>query len=159
MAIKVESFGGHSSVPGPHTSIGYLARFISALEDAELYSPTITKKNPYYGYLHCLDAYGDKSVVPSWLSGVLERDDVDEIAEHVASLGLRSRYILQTSKAATVVHGGVKNNALPEEAEVVFNSRIEVCSAFGTVLHLTRRQHLRCRSTWTQLPTLSCRSR
>lgn len=125
MSIKVESFGGHSSVPGPHSSIGFLARFITALEDAEIYSPTITYENPYYGYLHCLNEYGDHHKVPSWLPGVLERDDLDEIAQRVASLGLRSRYVLQTSKAATVVHGGIKNNALPEEAEVIFNSRIE----------------------------------
>lgn len=140
VAIQVESFGGHSSVPGPHTSIGYLARFISALEDAELYSPVITRSNPYYGYLHCLDAYGDKEAIPSWLSSVLEQDNMAEIAEHVANLGWRSRYILQTSKAATVVRGGVKNNALPEEAEVVFNSRIEVSgSPFKPTLICRRR--------------------
>lgn len=125
VAIRVESFGGHSSVPGPHTSIGYLARFISALEDADIYSPALTKTNPYYGYLHCLDLYGSRNV-PRWLHSALEKDDVDDIAAQVADLGVRSRFILQTSKAATVVHGGVKNNALPEEAGVVFNSRIEV---------------------------------
>jgi hypothetical protein len=34
--------------------------------------------------------------------------------------------MIQTSKAATVFHGGVKSNALPEEAQAVINSRIQV---------------------------------
>jgi Gly-Xaa carboxypeptidase len=143
VAIKVESRGGHSSVPGPHTAIGFLARFISALEDADIYSPILTRENPYYGYLHCLDQYGSEKEVPDWLHGVLERDDVAEIARCVASIGPRSRFIIETSKAATVVHGGVKNNALPEEAEVVFNSRIEVGNSTQRVADCRRLRRWR----------------
>lgn len=135
VAIRVDSRGGHSSVPGPHTSIGYLARFITALEDADMYQPILTRDTPYYGYLHCLNEHGAKSKVPPWLEDALEKDDMSDIAHRVAKLGPRSRFILETSKAATVVTGGVKANALPETAEVLFNSRIETTSSVQDHMH------------------------
>lgn len=53
--------------------------------------------------------------------------DLDEVAERLSELwGKSFRFMLETSKAATMVEGGVKVNALPEEASVVFNSRVQV---------------------------------
>lgn len=44
MVITVETAGGHSSVPEDHTSIGYLAQIISAIEAAP-YLPDLTPVN------------------------------------------------------------------------------------------------------------------
>jgi Gly-Xaa carboxypeptidase len=124
--IEVRSPGGHSSVPPAHTTVGLLSRLIVALEDADVYSPVLTKQSPIYQYLECVAAHGDQDRVPAWLPPALERGDMDELAYEYADRSLSQRYMIQTSKAATVFHGGVKSNALPEEAQAVINSRIQV---------------------------------
>lgn len=125
--IKVSARGGHSSVPPKHTAIGLLARFTSALEDASPYDPVLTPGHPYLSYLHCVDTHAPYEA-PKWLHSLLEKGEqaLPELAERVANQNPYTRFLIQTSKAATVESGGVKANALPEEAWVVFNSRLEV---------------------------------
>jgi Gly-Xaa carboxypeptidase len=145
--IEVRSPGGHSSVPPAHTSVGLLSRLIVALEDADVYSPVLTKQSPIYQYLECVAAQGDADKIPGWLPPALERGDMDDLAHGYADRSLSQRYMIQTSKAATVFHGGVKSNALPEEAQAVINSRIQV-----STICLPQTEHFRSgrplTSTW-----------
>ncbi|RXK42404.1 hypothetical protein M231_00394 [Tremella mesenterica] len=127
--IHVQSPGGHSSVPGKHSSIGFLSHIISELEDAEIYHPILEETNPYYGYVECLVQHVDRAKLPEWLPKLAEDHQLGQLAEHLAEQSLTQRYLLQTSKAVTIFHGGEKNNALPEDARAVINSRIEITSS------------------------------
>jgi Gly-Xaa carboxypeptidase len=125
--IAVSSPGGHSSTPSLHTSIGYLSRFIASLEDAPIYRPILLPSSPVHRYLQCLVEHGDKTRLPSWLAPALRGGHLKDVAERLSiEWGDAFRYMLETSKAVTMVGGGVKVNALPEQASAIFNSRIQV---------------------------------
>ncbi|KAJ3558340.1 hypothetical protein NP233_g11525 [Leucocoprinus birnbaumii] len=48
-------------------------------------------------------------------------------------MSTRDRYLIQTSKAVTIFHAGVKSNELPENANATFNIRIEIFSTVSQV--------------------------
>ncbi|KAF8187111.1 hypothetical protein BJ912DRAFT_970122 [Pholiota molesta] len=129
--IQVDMLGGHSSIPSPHTSIGILSKIVSAVEDSTVFQPHIEKKSPIWGYLSCVAAHGDSSQVPTWITkGVSSKNpDMNEIAQQFAKTSANNRYLVQTSKAATIFHAGLKSNALPETALVLFNSRVDIFSS------------------------------
>ncbi|KAF9477618.1 carboxypeptidase S [Pholiota conissans] len=129
--VQVDMLGGHSSIPSPHTSIGILSKIVSAIEDSTIFQPHLERKSPIWGYLSCVAAHGDSSKVPSWIrKGVSSKEpDMDDIAERFAKTSVNNRYLVQTSKAATIFHAGLKSNALPESARVLFNSRVDIFSS------------------------------
>ncbi|KAF7587743.1 hypothetical protein BBP40_006821, partial [Aspergillus hancockii] len=125
--------GGHSSVPPPHTGIGILAEIIYALEREDLFSPRLEGAHPSRRKLECQVRYSPDSVEP-WLASALASSDQDSTAERLAvSRGDKFRYILQTSQAADLFHGGVKSNALPEHVSALVNYRIALHQTPRTV--------------------------
>ncbi|KAJ3564797.1 hypothetical protein NP233_g8054 [Leucocoprinus birnbaumii] len=133
--ITVEMAGGHSSIPTRHTSIGILSKIISTIEDSEAFQPKISTESPIWGYLSCIAAHGDRARIPNWIRKAVSAPSPDfpEVAEKFAATASDNRYLIQTSKAATVIHGGLKVNALAEAATVNFNSRIEIFSSVSEV--------------------------
>ncbi|KIM38611.1 hypothetical protein M413DRAFT_447607 [Hebeloma cylindrosporum] len=129
--IEVNMLGGHSSVPPPHTSIGILSKIVSAIEDSTVFRPHIERKSPIWGYLSCVARHGDSHQVPSWITkGITSKNpDMDEIAKLFSETSPNNRYLIQTSKAATIFNAGLKSNALAESARVLFNSRIDLFSS------------------------------
>ncbi|PPQ73274.1 hypothetical protein CVT24_009929 [Panaeolus cyanescens] len=129
--IQVDMLGGHSSVPTPHTSIGLLSKIVSAVEDSDIFQPHLEEKSPIWGYLSCIGRHGDKAEVPGWIQdGVsAKRPDFKHLAHKFAEISPGNRYLVQTSKAATIFHAGLKSNALAESARVLFNSRIDIFSS------------------------------
>ncbi|KJA20923.1 hypothetical protein HYPSUDRAFT_68096 [Hypholoma sublateritium FD-334 SS-4] len=129
--VQVDMLGGHSSIPTPHTSIGILSKIVSAIEDSTVFQPYIDKTSPIWGYLSCVAAHGDTSEIPSWISqGVSSASpNFDEMAHNFANISAGNRYLIQTSKAATIFNAGLKSNALPESARVLFNSRVDIFSS------------------------------
>jgi Gly-Xaa carboxypeptidase len=70
---------------------------------------------------------------------MLKRGQLQELARRLCEeWGKGFRYLVQTSKAATMVWGGVKVNALPEQAGVIFNSRIQARVEFSLFSKNTR---------------------
>ncbi len=126
--LKCYGPGGHSSVPPDHTSIGLISHFLSEIEDTPIYKPRLTKSNPHYRYLQCVAEHGELEMVPRWLVSDLASGKLEELAEKLSEQEDSTRYLLQTSKAITVMTGGNKNNVLPVQAEATINSRIEVGS-------------------------------
>ncbi|KAF8886951.1 hypothetical protein BD779DRAFT_542480 [Infundibulicybe gibba] len=128
--IEVDMLGGHASVPSQHTSIGILSKIVSSIEDSDVFQPTLRQESPLWGYLSCLARHGNPSEVPPWIKkAVFEKNpDMAAAAAEFAQISLVNRYLIQTSKAATVFNAGVKNNALAESAVVNFNTRIEIFS-------------------------------
>ncbi|KAE8374434.1 hypothetical protein BDV26DRAFT_43977 [Aspergillus bertholletiae] len=116
--------GGHSSVPPAHTGIGILSEIIYHLENEELFTPRLDSTHPSRKKLECQVRHSPDSVEP-WLAEALQSTDHVSTAEKLASSrGDKFRYILQTSQAADLFHGGVKTNALPEHIEAVVNYRV-----------------------------------
>ncbi|KAB8200131.1 hypothetical protein BDV34DRAFT_217451 [Aspergillus parasiticus] len=116
--------GGHSSIPPPHTGIGILSEIIYTLENTELFTPRLDTSHPSRKKLECQVRHSPSSVEP-WLASALQSTDHVTTAEKLArSRGDQFRYILQTSQAADLFHGGVKTNALPEHIEAIVNYRV-----------------------------------
>ncbi|KZO96609.1 carboxypeptidase S [Calocera viscosa TUFC12733] len=141
--VEVTTPGGHSSVPEPHTGIGYLSALITTLESTP--NPTLlTRTNPYYENLVCAATYGS---LPASYAGDIIRSRTDDAAlkrvEAVVASTKQGRAMIGTTQAADLIGGGsVKVNALPEKVWAVVNHRISVDSSvqevknrFITLLH------------------------
>ncbi|KAN0060080.1 hypothetical protein ACQY0O_008053 [Thecaphora frezii] len=148
--ITVTAPGGHSSMPRPHTSIGYLAQIVTAIE-AHPHPAVLRRKNPTLQLLQCVrDAPGidprlskalrrlerlQSGSDRSWLfGGAARRRRLRETEERVLELlGEARRFAFQTTQAVDLISGGVKVNALPETASVVVNHRIDIGSSVDEV--------------------------
>ncbi|KAI0035355.1 carboxypeptidase S [Vararia minispora EC-137] len=125
--IEVTTLGGHSSVPPPHTGIGYLSTLITSLE-ANPFPVELKRSSTYFKTLQCAAAYDDS--LPSDYRELVAKASIDDIA-----LAQVQEYLLAqrpdfyrakfgTTQAIDLIHGGVKVNALPEHVWTVANHRI-----------------------------------
>ncbi|USP81528.1 hypothetical protein yc1106_08802 [Curvularia clavata] len=129
--IVVRMPGGHSSIPPPHNGIGVASELITLIE-ANPYEPHLADENPYLGLLQCGQKYG--SEFPHRLSKLLDKrshrhatcSKKDSLALEAAKAGPGIKYLFTTSVAVDIIHGGVKNNALPERTQILVNHRINV---------------------------------
>ncbi|KAJ3275164.1 hypothetical protein HK104_003958 [Borealophlyctis nickersoniae] len=138
VSITVETPGGHSSIPPPHTGIGILAQIITHIE-AITYTPELGDENPFLDTLRCTAKYSTE--MDPWLKKAIEHIDVFRPAVvKLLSTDPRKRYMMQTSQAVDKVEGGVKVNALPEHASTTINHRIAIHEHVSTVEeHLLHR--------------------
>ncbi|PPQ92561.1 hypothetical protein CVT25_010514 [Psilocybe cyanescens] len=99
--------------------------------DSAVFQPHVEHASPIWGYLTCVAEHGDTKLIPSWIKkGMKSKNpDMDEIARKFAEVSVGNRYLVQTSKAATIFNAGLKSNALAESARVLFNSRIDLFSS------------------------------
>ncbi|KAF8996894.1 hypothetical protein BDQ17DRAFT_1544560 [Cyathus striatus] len=136
--IEVDMIGGHSSVPSRYTTIGILSKIVSAIEDSNAFQPHIEKSSPIWGYLSCIAQYGAKSEIPDWIKQAVSSNnpDMKAVADRFAQTTPENRYMVQTSKAATLFNAGIKVNALAESATVTFNSRIDIFSSVEEVQNI-----------------------
>ncbi|THH17830.1 hypothetical protein EW146_g3048 [Bondarzewia mesenterica] len=125
--IEVTTPGGHSSVPPPHTSIGLLSTLITSLEDHPLL-PTLFRNSTYFRSLQCSAAHDPG--LPTRLRDLIDRsrtspDALRALHDELISIDERHfRAITGTTQAVDLVGGGVKVNALPENAWAVVDHRI-----------------------------------
>lgn len=93
-----------------------------------IYLPFQTRDDPLYSTLQCYAKYGTS--IPSSLRKAIQRSRYSKKALHV--LGKRiladpaARSLVGTTQAIDLIQGGVKTNALPEQAWAVINHRIAV---------------------------------
>lgn len=135
--IEVDTLGGHSSIPlSKHTSIGILAKIISAIEDDDTFVPDLQEESPIWSYLQCVGTHGKPDQVPKYIKKAVRsrKPDLEKVGEEFARQSLPDRYLIETSKAVTVITGGNKVNALPESALVTINSRIDIFSSVEEVV-------------------------
>ena len=126
--LEVTSTGGHSSLPPPHTSIGLLALAIVHIEENP-HTPHLTRTSPVYATWLCQAQHAPK--IPWRLKSALklsvDRDYFLRRAEDLLFRGGDSYLVktqLRTTQAVDIIQGGVKANALPEQAEAVINHRV-----------------------------------
>ncbi|KAJ7281642.1 hypothetical protein C8J57DRAFT_1433504 [Mycena rebaudengoi] len=97
--IEVYTLGGHSSVPPEHTSIGILSRIIVALEHRP-HATSFLRSGTAFANAQCAIFKVILASVPLFET------------------------MLRTTQAVDIVSGGVKANALPEQASALVNHRI-----------------------------------
>ena len=129
--IKVETLGGHSSIPPLHSGIGLIARLIAALEDRPPF-PSLNPESPLVTFLGCAAEYSPQ--MPSYLRDATRRlassaSDKDGKVDKTALQTVLDWYVegswkegvllkdfgralVSTTQAIDIIHGGVKVNAL-----------------------------------------------
>ncbi|KAJ7771249.1 gly-x carboxypeptidase [Mycena olivaceomarginata] len=121
--VSVNVPGGHSSIPPAHTAIGILSALVTTIE-AHPAPLKLSKSNPFAAFAQCLGEYG---TIDDELKGLLKHERTwPEAAELMAARSPGDAARLSTTQAVDIVGGGVKVNALPEEAHVVVNHRLSV---------------------------------
>lgn len=140
--VTVRTPGGHSSVPRDHTSIGVLAEIITAIEAVQ-YPTYLANQNPFLGLLQCGAEHAPE--FPKKLKKLLGRHNSgkntcaasqkhhDKLAIEVARTTPLAKYLMQTSQAVDLIHGGRKTNAMPESAVATVNHRINIGDTPETV--------------------------
>ncbi|WWC71375.1 uncharacterized protein I206_105330 [Kwoniella pini CBS 10737] len=148
--IRVETKGGHSSVPPPHTGIGYISQLITALEDHP-HQPYLPVTSPLVNYITCA---ADKAPgIPKNLkkaankltdsltkaNGKFDKKALKAIEDWFVSGSVEDgtfqqglgRAWVSTTQAVDIIHGGLKVNALPESVTAVVNQRINIASSIA----------------------------
>jgi len=143
--IKLDTPGGHSSVPPVHTGskhilavllahtlVGLMSRLLTALEDHP-FKPSMTADSPYLKYLSCLAEYAPE--FPRKLAKKVKNPKAwPKLAVELAAEDRVKNSFLATSTAIDLIHGGVKVNALPETVEATVNHRIDFTSSVNATL-------------------------
>ncbi|KAL4252052.1 peptidase M20A family protein [Abortiporus biennis] len=139
LRLEVSTPGGHSSVPPDHTSIGILAAAIVELE-ANPFIPHLYRDATYYTNLQCQAAYD--SDLDQGLRKLIEKSLTNDRAlSHLEDEVFKNplyKAMGGTTQAADIIGGGVKVNALPEEAFAIVNHRIATHSSVADVkMHIS----------------------
>ncbi|KAJ3202387.1 hypothetical protein HDU82_007380 [Entophlyctis luteolus] len=135
VSFTVNTAGGHSSIPPRHTSIGYLAKVIDALEENPS-QPKISDRNldesPLFGELQCGAVHGP-SMPQKLKTAIIEAAEAKSPSKRkkaqakiveLLETDTNKRALMMTTQAIDLISGGVKVNALPESATAVGNYRI-----------------------------------
>ncbi|KAF8909393.1 carboxypeptidase S [Gymnopilus junonius] len=132
--VEVTAPGGHSSIPPKHTSIGILSALLVHYEQNP-YEVKLTRNEPVYDTLQCVAEHGKS--VPSYLRTIIKRSARSDGALYALTSFIRQDKVLKslvgTTQAIDLIHGGVKSNALPEQAWAIVNHRISVVSSLDEV--------------------------
>ncbi|WWC63515.1 uncharacterized protein I303_106118 [Kwoniella dejecticola CBS 10117] len=146
--LRVETLGGHSSVPPPHTGIGYISLLIAALEKHP-HVPHLNVESPLVNFIACgADSAPD---FPSHLrrsiqkvedslssrSGKVDRKALKEVEDWWLEGSYldgtlpqgTGRSMVGTTQAVDIINGGLKVNALPESVVAIVNHRISLSSS------------------------------
>ncbi|KAJ6591703.1 hypothetical protein DFH09DRAFT_1025676 [Mycena vulgaris] len=130
--VEVTSPGGHSSVPPAHTTIGILAALLVKYEDNP-YELELSRDSIPYSTIQCLGEHG--TTMPKGLKKIIERSSHSKGAfralEKILFEDKTYRSLIGTTQAIDIIHGGVKSNALPEQAYGLVNHRISTQSSVG----------------------------
>ncbi len=130
--FELHVVGGHSSVPFPHTGIGIISEIVTKLE-ANPYKPALTKENPVYSHMACMARYSPKENPK--ITELVRQDDLQGIADELASMDLMSNFLVQTSQAVDFIAGGQKINAMPEVTTLGVNYRVAPQESIVDVQH------------------------
>ncbi|CAK7243301.1 MAG: hypothetical protein STHCBS139747_004819 [Sporothrix thermara] len=113
--------GGHSSMPLPHTGIGIAAELITALE-GNPFEPKLVEGSPLHHHYVCRARYSPEA--DPRVTRLVADNDLEALADLLASYDPQLRFRLQTSQAVDIVRAGLKINAMPEKVEIGVNYRV-----------------------------------
>ncbi|EGO03557.1 hypothetical protein SERLA73DRAFT_46705 [Serpula lacrymans var. lacrymans S7.3] len=130
--IDLASPGGHSSVPPPHTSIGMLAKLLVEIEENP-FEAHLTRGSPTYKTAQCLAEHGPE-MLPALRKNIRLSQYSDEALREAEILLLQNpmfKTLVGTTQSINLIQGGIKTNALPEQAWAVVNHRISTESSLN----------------------------
>ncbi|KAJ6627647.1 carboxypeptidase S [Mycena sp. CBHHK59/15] len=133
--IEVQTPGGHSSVPPEHTSIGILAALIVHLEN-NAPQAALEVGTPAFEMAQCFGAHGP-DMAPKLRSAILRAGKSKKALRTAESMLLQDKMfkaLVGTTLAVDIINGGVKSNALPEQASAVVNHRIATQSSVNATI-------------------------
>ena len=115
--LSVESEGGHSSMPPPHSAVGTLARAVRRLEDRQMPARLGAVAHRTFDRIAPEMSFGRRVVFANvWLFRPL--------IERLLAATPSGNAMLRTTTAATMFTGGPKENVLPARATAVVNFRV-----------------------------------
>ncbi|KAJ6572285.1 carboxypeptidase S [Mycena capillaripes] len=134
--IEVQTPGGHSRCrPPAHTSIGILAALIVHLEN-NAPVPKLEVDTTAFAMATCLAAHAPD--MPRQLKHAIRRSAKSkkalEKAEGMLLQDPMFRALVGTTQAVDMISGGVKSNALPEQAVALVNHRIATQSSVNATI-------------------------
>ncbi|GBE86580.1 Carboxypeptidase S [Sparassis crispa] len=132
--LTVTSPGGHSSIPPAHTTIGILAALLVEYEEHPI-EAHLKRDTPVYWHAQCLAAHAPE-LSPSLrrhLARSVKSDKALRKAQEELFEDHTFEALVGTTQAIDLIDGGVKTNALPENAVAVINHRIATDSSVGAV--------------------------
>ncbi|QOU22396.1 hypothetical protein BRETT_002575 [Brettanomyces bruxellensis] len=135
VVVDLETTGGHSSVPPPHTSVGIMSELITTLESSP-FPLQLEPSSPFYTQLQCMARFSNSSMPNSLRADIVSLAKDPEAKNRVLELQSRdlyTKYLFSTSQAADIFNGGSKSNALPEQVSAQINYRIDVGSSVKEV--------------------------
>lgn len=130
--IKVTSPGGHSSLPPSRTSIGMLAELLVQYEKNP-FEVHLTRGSPTYRNAQCMAQHAP-GVSSSLKEHMLRAEHCDGALRAAEQELFKSRAFMSlvgTTQAIDIVDGGMKVNALPEQAWAIVNHRISTESSIA----------------------------
>jgi len=115
--LRAKSVGGHSSMPPVSTAVGKIAAAIHKLESnpfpLRLTAPIEAQFRHLAPEMPLLQRFALSNL---WLTAPLIKSQLAADA--------RARSLIQTSTAATIIAGGVKENVVPQQATATVNFRL-----------------------------------
>ncbi|KAJ7224388.1 hypothetical protein GGX14DRAFT_650082 [Mycena pura] len=133
--VEVTSPGGHSSVPPAHTTIGMLAALVVHYENNP-YKLELLRDSIPYKTLQCQAEHG--ATMPKPLKKLIQRSTHSSRAlrklEKILFEDPWISSLVGTTQAVDIIHGGVKSNALPEQAYALVNHRISTQSSVAETM-------------------------
>lgn len=117
LELRVESEGGHSSMPPRHTAVGILAAAIARLEAAPFPAGLPEPVKRQFAYLGPEQGWARRLLFSNlWLFSPLVRAQMEKSPSTAA--------MLRTTIAPTMLEGSIKENVLPMRARAVVNFRV-----------------------------------
>ncbi|ETW78967.1 Metallo peptidase M20 [Heterobasidion irregulare TC 32-1] len=134
--IEVASPGGHSSIPPSHTSIGILSALLVELE-AHPFEVHLSRGTPVYATVQCLAAHAKNlpQKLRASIKASAKSDKALKKAEKELFVDPAFKALVGTTQAIDLIQGGVKTNALPEQAWAVVNHRLATESSVAETKH------------------------
>ncbi|KAF5388643.1 hypothetical protein D9757_004794 [Collybiopsis confluens] len=135
LRIDVASLGGHSSVPPSHTTIGMLSRILVELEENP-FPVEMSTESVLYGTLKCYASHG-KTMPLDLRKAIVDSTRSKKALKHLGDILFTDPTnvaLVGSTQAIDIVQGGVKSNALPEQAYAVVNHRISTLSSLAEVI-------------------------
>ncbi|KAJ7220299.1 hypothetical protein GGX14DRAFT_434106 [Mycena pura] len=133
VVVEVTSPGGHSSVPPDHTTIGMLAALLVQYENNP-YPVHLSRQSVPYQTFQC---FAQHSAMPPAVKALIDSSRTSDAALRAlgALLAQDKLYgsVIRTTQAIDVISGGIKSNALPEQAHAIVNHRIHTESSVAEV--------------------------
>jgi carboxypeptidase PM20D1 len=129
--LIAEGIGGHASMPPAHTSVGYLAAAIHALESHPMPAHTDGPAGALFQFLGPEMSMGPRMALANlWL--------FDPILKLALDRSAPTRALIRTTFAATMLEGSSKENVLPARARAVVNVRVHPSDSIESVIeHMT----------------------